>query len=162
MKLMFAPWRMKFIVESKVKKDKDTGCILCGLLEQKDSQDNLVLSRGSDSYIVINKYPYNTAHLMVVPNVHEHDFTKLSSTVMSSMHQQLQQAVAVLSKVYNPAGFNIGLNLGEAAGAGIPKHVHYHVVPRWIGDNNFMPIVGGTKVLPETPEQTFERLKPHF
>jgi ATP adenylyltransferase len=160
MKVMFAPWRMKFIVESKT--EKSDVCILCGLLTQKDSEENLILSRSDHSYIVINKYPYNTAHLMVVPNVHEFDFTKLDTTTMASLSQQLQQAVAVLSKVYNPAGFNIGVNLGQAAGAGIPKHVHYHVVPRWIGDNNFMPIVGGTKVLPETPEQTYQRLKSHF
>lgn len=156
---MFAPWRMKFIVESK----KPTpGCILCGLLTQEDSEQNLILSRSEESYIVINKYPYNTAHLMVVPNVHENDFTKLSASTMASINQQLQQAVSVLSKVYNPAGFNIGVNLGEVAGAGIPKHVHYHVVPRWLGDNNFMPIIGETKVLPETPEQTYGRLKAHF
>ncbi len=160
MNRIFAPWRMKFIVESKVK--KDSVCILCALLEQKDSEENLILSRSSDSYIVVNKYPYNTAHLMVVPNVHEHDFVKLSSQVMTSIHQQLQQVVRVLSKVYQPSGFNIGINLGEVAGAGIPKHVHYHIVPRWVGDNNFMPIVGDTKVLPETPEQTYQRLKDHF
>lgn len=147
-------------MESKVK--KDSVCILCALLEQKDSEENLILSRSSDSYIVVNKYPYNTAHLMVVPNVHEHDFVKLSSQVMTSIHQQLQQVVRVLSKVYQPSGFNIGINLGEVAGAGIPKHVHYHIVPRWVGDNNFMPIVGDTKVLPETPEQTYQRLKDHF
>lgn len=156
---MFAPWRMKFIVESK---KPIPGCILCGLLTQEDSEQNLILSRSEESYIVINKYPYNTAHLMVVPNVHENDFTKLSASTMASINKQLQQAVSVLSKVYNPAGFNIGVNLGEVAGAGIPKHVHYHVVPRWLGDNNFMPIIGETKVLPETPEQTYGRLKAHF
>jgi ATP adenylyltransferase len=99
---------------------------------------------------------------MVVPNVHENDFTKLSVSTMTSIGSQLQKAVAVLTEVYKPAGFNIGMNLGQAAGAGIPKHLHWHIVPRWIGDNNFMPIVGGTKVLPETPEETYQRLKDRF
>ncbi|MCC7460449.1 MAG: HIT domain-containing protein [Proteobacteria bacterium] len=159
MKLMFAPWRMKFILSSK--KEAET-CVLCDLQTQKDSQDNLILHRTSDSYIIINKFPYNTAHLMVVPNVHENDFTKLSVSTMTSIGSQLQKAVAVLTEVYKPAGFNIGMNLGQAAGAGIPKHLHWHIVPRWIGDNNFMPIVGGTKVLPETPEETYQRLKDRF
>ena len=157
---MWAPWRMKFIVDSKT--NKDTGCILCGLLTQKDSEENLILSRNADSFIVINKFPYNTAHLMVVPNVHESDFTKLSASVLASMSAHMQKIISVLNQVYQPVGFNMGMNLGKAAGAGIPDHVHYHIVPRWIGDNNFMPIIGETKVLPETPEQSYKRLKPHF
>lgn len=159
MKLMFAPWRMKFILSSK--KEAET-CALCDLQTQKDSQDNLILHRTNDSYIIINKFPYNTAHLMVVPNVHENNFVKLSVSTMTSIGSQLQKAVAVLTEVYKPAGFNIGMNLGQAAGAGIPKHLHWHIVPRWIGDNNFMPIVGGTKVLPERPEETYQRLKDRF
>ncbi len=144
------------------KTNKDTGCILCGLLTQKDSEENLILSRNADSFIVINKFPYNTAHLMVVPNVHESDFTKLSASVLASMSAHMQKIISVLNQVYQPVGFNMGMNLGKAAGAGIPDHVHYHIVPRWIGDNNFMPIIGETKVLPETPEQSYKRLKPHF
>ncbi|MEZ4846920.1 MAG: HIT domain-containing protein [Bdellovibrionota bacterium] len=159
MKLMWAPWRMKFILNSKKEAD---GCVLCDLQNQEDSQENLILHRGSESYIIINKYPYNTAHLMVVPKVHESDFTKLTASTMASISSDLQKAVAVLTEVYKPAGFNIGMNLGQAAGAGIPKHLHWHIVPRWIGDNNFMPIVGGTKVLPETPEETYSRLKDRF
>ena len=156
---MFAPWRMKFILSSKKEADS---CVLCDLQELKDSPENLILHRGSESYVIINKYPYNTAHLMVVPKTHESDFTKLTASTMASISSDLQKAVVVLMEVYKPAGFNIGMNLGQAAGAGIPKHLHWHIVPRWIGDNNFMPIVGETKVLPETPEETFQRLKPHF
>jgi ATP adenylyltransferase len=159
MNQMWAPWRMKFIVDSK---KPQLGCILCDLLKKKDSEENLILSRTDESFIVINKYPYNTAHLMVVPIVHGSDFTKLSATTLASMDAQMQKAISVLNEVYKPVGFNMGMNLGKAAGAGIPDHVHYHLVPRWTGDNNFMPIIGGTKVLPETPEQTYGRLKPHF
>lgn len=159
MKVIFSPWRMKFILDSKKPKNE---CVLCDLLNQEDSDKNLILSRSSESYIVINKYPYNTAHLMVVPNQHGSDFTKLSATTMASMSAQLQKAISVLSEVYKPAGFNMGMNLGSAAGAGIPEHVHYHIVPRWVGDTNFMPIIGETKVLPETVEETYARLKPHF
>lgn len=159
MKRMWAPWRMKFILDSK---KPQSDCVLCDLLKQNDSPENLILSRSEHSYIVINKFPYNTAHLMVVPNIHESDFTKLSKETMASMSAQLQKAISVLSGVYKPAGFNMGMNLGEVAGAGIPKHIHYHIVPRWVGDNNFMPIIGETKVLPETPEETFHRLKSHF
>jgi ATP adenylyltransferase len=156
---MWAPWRMKFILSSK--KEAET-CVLCDLQNQKDSQDNLILHRASESYIVINKYPYNTAHLMVVSNIHESDFTKLSASTMASINSQLQKAIAVLTEVYKPAGFNIGMNVGQAAGAGIPKHLHWHIVPRWIGDSNFMPVVGETKVLSETPEETYMRLKSQF
>lgn len=159
MKIMFAPWRMKFILESKKPIE---GCILCNLLQKENSEENLVLARNDHSYIVINKYPYNTAHLMVVPTTHESDFTKLSAHTMASMSAQLQKVISVLTEVYKPIGFNLGMNLGKAAGAGIPDHVHYHIVPRWIGDANFMPIIGETKVLPETPEETYQRLKQHF
>lgn len=99
---------------------------------------------------------------MVVSNIHESDFTKLSASTMASINSQLQKAIAVLTEVYKPAGFNIGMNVGQAAGAGIPKHLHWHIVPRWIGDSNFMPVVGETKVLSETPEETYMRLKSQF
>lgn len=143
-------------------KKEQSGCILCNLLKEKDGPENLILSRNSESYIVINKYPYNTGHIMVVPNVHEADFTKLTAQTLASMNQQLQKVITVLNLVYKPVGFNMGMNLGEAAGAGIPKHAHYHIVPRWTGDNNFMPVIGQTKVLPETTEDTFNKLKPYF
>ena len=159
MKIIWAPWRMRFILDSK---KEQSGCILCNLIEKKDGIENLVLSRSAESYIVINKYPYNTGHLMVVPNEHESDFTKLSIATMASIGAQSQKAVSVLNQAYKPAGFNIGVNLGEAAGAGIPKHVHYHIVPRWVGDANFMPIIGQTKVLPETVDDTYRKLKPYF
>lgn len=158
MKYLWTPWRMKFIMNAK----KQQGCIFCTLLEQKDGPENLILHRTKDCFVIINMYPYNTAHLMVIPIVHGANLAELDPNVMNSLGALLQKTISIVQKVYQPTGFNVGMNLGEAAGAGVPDHLHYHIVPRWVGDTNFMPVVGQTKVIPETPEQTFHKLKDHF
>ena len=158
MKYLWAPWRMKFIKEAK----QTQGCVLCDLQKQEDSVENLILHRTPEAYVILNKYPYNTGHLMVVPTLHEHEFTKFDPKTLIVMTELLQKCVGILQKVYTPEGFNIGMNLGEVAGAGIPKHLHYHIVPRWGGDTNFMPVIGKTKVLPETVHESFHKLQPHF
>lgn len=155
---IWAPWRMKAIMESKQKR----GCIFCRLLEMQDGPENLILHRNSETFTIVNKYPYNTGHLMVIPIAHGADITKTTASTMAAIGSEVQKAVGILQTVYGPAGYNIGTNLGEAAGAGVPDHLHYHIVPRWVGDNNFMPAIGELKVLPETPEETYQRLKASF
>ena len=136
-------------------------CIFCRYPAQGPAHDrtNLLLLRGAQCFVILNRYPYNSAHLMIVPYRHLHDLTRLSAEECAEMMALLQRMVAALDAEYHPQGFNVGMNLGEAAGAGIADHLHMHVVPRWAGDTNFMPVVGQTKVLPEALEQTHDRLK---
>jgi len=136
-------------------------CIFCRYAGQAPAHDraNLLLLRGAQGFVILNRYPYNSAHLMIVPYRHLHDVTRLSAPECAEMMALLQRMVAALDAEYHPQGFNTGMNLGEAAGAGIADHLHMHVVPRWAGDTNFMPVVGQTKVLPEALEQTYDRLK---
>lgn len=112
--------------------------------------------------VVMNKYPYNPAHLLVLPHEHEGDLTALSAEVITDLALNVQRCVRILKAEYNCAGLNIGLNHGQVAGAGIPGHLHWHIIPRWAGDTNFFPLIAETKVHPETMEQTYQRLKPHF
>jgi ATP adenylyltransferase len=136
-------------------------CIFCRYPAQVPPHDraNLLLLRGAQCFVILNRYPYNSAHLMIVPYRHLHDVTRLSTEESAEMMALLQRMVSVLEAEYHPQGFNAGMNLGAAAGAGIADHLHMHVVPRWAGDTNFMPVVGQTKVLPEALEQTDDRLK---
>jgi len=136
-------------------------CIFCRYPAQPPTRDraNLLLLRGAQCFVILNRYPYNSAHLMIVPYRHLHDVTRLSGEESAEMMALLQRMVSLLEAEYHPQGFNAGMNLGEVAGAGIADHLHMHVVPRWAGDTNFMPVVGQTKVLPEALEQTYDRLK---
>ncbi|MEZ4820221.1 MAG: HIT domain-containing protein [Bdellovibrionota bacterium] len=155
LKHLFTPWRMKFIKEGK----QTSGCVLCDLVTQQDGPENLVLYRSTYTYVVMNKFPYNTGHIMVVPFVHGSDVTSLSPEVMQEMMLHAQKMMQVLTQTHQPEGFNMGVNVGRAGGAGIPDHLHFHVVPRWTGDTNFMPLFSQTRVLPETVEQTYQRIK---
>ena len=137
-------------------------CFLCAYATGTDDAANLVLLRTASVYVVLNLYPYNSGHLMIAPYAHTGDLAKLDASVAAEMMRVTQHSVDVLQHAYRPDGFNIGLNLGKAAGAGVPDHLHTHVVPRWNGDTNFMPITAETKVLPESLAQTYARLKPYF
>lgn len=152
---------MSFI-EQAHRKDRPQGCVLCELQEQEDGPENLILARGTHAYVIMNRYPYNCGHLMVVPKAHGSDFSALSQECGSELHAWLQKSAGVLQHVYAPQGMNVGMNLGAAGGAGIPSHLHYHIVPRWNGDTNFMPVIGQTKVLPETLEETYRKLSGQF
>ncbi|MCB0307942.1 MAG: HIT domain-containing protein [Bdellovibrionales bacterium] len=158
MKRLWTPWRMPFIKEFKTLK----GCVFCELLAAKEDDKNFILHRSSTCFVVLNKYPYNTGHLMVIPNLHTADFKDLDSQTLLDLHIQIQKSIGAIQMVMNPQGFNLGMNLGEAGGAGIRHHMHYHIVPRWNGDTNFMPITAETRVLPETLDQTYQKLKPEF
>lgn len=135
------------------------GCVFCQVVTQADSAETLVLHRGTDAFVMLNRYPYTSGHLMVLPLAHVARLDALTPAVRAEMMELQTQAVALLEAVYAPQGFNLGANLGSAAGAGIAEHLHLHIVPRWAGDTNFTATVGQTRVLPETLEETWERLR---
>ncbi|MCM2282049.1 MAG: HIT domain-containing protein [Bdellovibrionaceae bacterium] len=141
---------------------RPSGCVFCLAANQGPKFESLCLYRGKTAMVVLNKYPYNNGHILVLPLRHTGDLTDLTKEEHTEIHDLLREVVRILRQVYEPAGFNVGLNLGAAAGAGIPDHLHYHVVPRWRGDTNFFPLLAGTKVVVETLEQTYERLLPSF
>ena len=160
MEVKFTPWRMNYIKESAGPRLE--GCVLCALGAVNPAPENLVVYRGLHCYVVLNKFPYNTAHLMVVPYAHTADLPGLGAEIAAELFDLTRHSVGLLGEVYQPHGFNIGMNLGRTAGAGIEAHLHMHVVPRWEGDANFMPLIGGTKLIPESLEQTWARLHPAF
>ena len=135
------------------------GCFLCAHPREERDADNLIVLRGVHAYIILNRYPYNTAHTLIAPYAHGGDFGQLAPETAAEVMTLTQRVVRALAAEYRPEGFNVGMNLGRVAGAGLPDHLHVHVVPRWGGDTNFMPVVGDTKVLPETLAQTYERLR---
>lgn len=137
------------------------GCVLCAKRAAPDDQEH-VLARGQFALVTLNKYPYNNGHLMILPYAHVASLEDLDPPTLTELMLLTNRGLAVLRAAYKPDGFNIGVNLGKAAGAGIADHVHVHIVPRWSGDTNYMPIVGETRVIPETLEQTYARLRPLF
>ena len=152
---IWSPWRMTYIGRTK----KEPGCIFCNALDKEDGVDNLVILRGQRAYVILNRYPYTSGHLMVVPFAHASTLDELDGETMMECMLLIKQAVKAIGDVYKPEGFNIGANLGAVAGAGVANHIHFHVVPRWGGDTNFMTSVGGTRVLPEDLCDTLRRLK---
>jgi ATP adenylyltransferase len=137
-------------------------CVFCEAASTLPSQESLLLCKTKSSMVVMNKYPYNNGHLLVLPQKHIGRIQDLSSEEYDDLSSLLRKTVEILEAVYELKGFNIGMNHGEVAGAGIPSHLHWHVVPRWMGDTNFFPVVAETKVLAETLDQTYQKLKPHF
>ena len=156
MKRMSTPWRKNYIEGS----DKEEGCVFCNALAKtEDTPKNLIIHRGQRAFVIVNLYPYTNGHLMVAPNDHQPLLELLDPETRAEMMELATQATVVLKKVYHPHAFNLGANIGRAAGAGVPDHVHMHIVPRWSGDSNFMSIIGETRVLPETVEETLKRVK---
>ncbi|GAB4431396.1 MAG: HIT domain-containing protein [Chloroflexi bacterium OHK40] len=162
METKFTPWRMRYIKRGDT--PQDGGCVLCAIGTAEPAHDaaHLVLYRGAHCFVVLNLYPYNTAHLMVVPFAHTADLPGMEAAAAQELFELTRQSVALLEQEYRPQGFNLGMNLGQTAGAGIAEHLHMHVVPRWNGDTNFMPVVGGTKLIPEELDVTYGRLRPAF
>ena len=152
MKRLWAPWRWKFI------ETKTTGCVFCNVQEQPDGPENLIVFRGPHTFVILNRFPYTSGHLMVVANAHQPTFEDLDGDTRAEMMEMATRGMQVLRKVYRPEGFNLGANIGAAAGAGIAGHVHLHVVPRWTGDSNFMQTLADTRVLPEELVETYRRL----
>lgn len=137
-------------------------CILCDKPKQKKDQANLILLKGKSGFVMMNLYPYNNGHLMVSPYKHADTLEDLSNEVLKDLMQMVKQSLAALRKAFQPEGINVGLNLGKAAGAGIEDHLHFHVVPRWEGDTNFMTVLSESRVIPESMTETYRHLKPHF
>ena len=155
MKRLWASWRMKYISSA----DKQPGCAFCEALKKEDSSENLIVHRGKNSLIILNKYPYTSGHLMVAPLVHVANIEELDAETGNEIFQLITHSTTTLKMVYQPEGFNIGANLGQAAGAGIPGHLHFHIVPRWNGDTNYMSTIGEIRVIPEDIEVTYKRIK---
>jgi len=158
MKNLWAPWRMKYILGPKCHE----GCVLCAPSHTDDDAERLIVYRGRHVFVMLNRYPYASGHLMVIPYRHVSDITDLSLEESADLMAVVQLACRVLRKVSRPQGINVGLNLGEAAGAGIGMHMHMHVVPRWNGDSNFMAVLDDVRVIPEALEETCRRLAPVF
>ena len=150
---------MEYIQANKDEPD-DAGCVLCRIRDGED--EGRVLARTTSSYVVLNRYPYSPGHLMVVPDRHVGDLEELEDEEALDLQRLVARAISALRAEMAPHGFNVGANLGRIAGAGVPDHVHWHVVPRWSGDANFMPVIGQTRVMPELLEETAARLKPRF
>ena len=157
MENMWAPWRIEYI-----QMEKPEGCILCDKPAEHNDVQNYILYRGEKNFIILNSYPYNPGHMMVAPYRHVADMGDLTVEERNEHFEIVARCVKVLREEYNPEGFNIGMNLGKVAGAGIADHIHTHIVPRWGGDTNFMPVLADAKVLPEGLSETYGRLKGKF
>lgn len=145
-----------------VQAPKETGCIFCNKPAAEDDRENLVLCRGNFSCVMMNLYPYNNGHLMISPFEHRDNMQEMDSAVYAEIMSLAEKSMAILKKTMHPQGFNFGANIGEAAGAGIAEHIHFHIVPRWIGDTNVMPVIGHTKVMVQGLQETYDMLRPEF
>lgn len=156
---LWTPWRMEYIQATK-DEPPDAPCIFCRIGDGEES--GRVLAREDLAYVVLNKYPYSPGHVLVIPSRHVGDLGDVVEDENLALQRLLQRSVKALREEFAPHGFNIGMNLGRVAGAGVPDHLHWHVVPRWSADTSFMPVVGQTLVLPELVEETAKRLAPRF
>ena len=157
MENLWAPWRMTYILDE----DKSGECIFCQACDGKGA-DDLVLGVGSKCLVMMNKFPYNNGHLLVAPLRHVASLNDLDETELCNLLSTVNLGVKALKAVMNPEGYNVGLNLGRVAGAGIEEHLHFHIVPRWGGDTNFMTVFGDVRVIPEHIEATCAKLRPYF
>ena len=157
MEHLWAPWRAKLFENSKYE-----GCIFCELPKTGDDEKTLILYRGETAFIIMNAYPYASGHLMVVPFRHVGRLAELTPEERTEIMELTAKCETTLTEVMNPEGFNVGFNLGRSAGAGVDKHLHCHIVPRWVGDTNFMPMLGETRVINEALEATYKKLKGHM
>lgn len=157
MKYLWAPWRMEYIL-----KEKNEGCIFCEIPKENQDKENYVLYRGKFCFVILNTYPYNNGHIMIAPYAHIKNLEELNRDTMNELMSLCQKSISVLKKKINPQGFNIGANIGKVGGAGILEHVHLHIVPRWQGDTNFMPVISDTKIMPQYLSETYDLLKAGF
>lgn len=158
MKAIFAPWRISYIRSN----EKSCGCIFCNFPKEDNDEENLIVHRGTHCFVMLNRYPYNSGHLMVIPYRHTSDYCSLNMDEITDMNSLACDAISMMRKALNPEGFNMGVNMGKVAGAGIADHIHLHIVPRWNGDTNFMPVMGDTRVIPESLESTYKIFKDNW
>lgn len=151
---LWAPWRMKYL-----KQPQPEGCFLCQKAAEDRDQENLILLRGQRSYLLLNLYPYAHAHLMVAPYQHRGRLEEMDVETLAEMMQIGQRALRALGRCFKPEGFNLGINQGRAAGAGVDDHLHLHIVPRWLGDTNFMALLGGVRTIPQSLEESYRQLR---
>jgi ATP adenylyltransferase len=156
---LWAPWRMDYIVKNP---RNSSDCFLCDALAQQDDVKNYILHRDRHAFAIMNLYPYNPGHLLIAPRTHQGEIDQLTPEVLSALMRMTQASVTILKEAMNPAGFNIGINIGTAAGAGLAGHLHIHIVPRWNNDTNFTAVLDNTRVMPELLDGTYARLKPLF
>jgi ATP adenylyltransferase len=154
MKHLWSPWRLEYLAEPQAE-----GCVFCSAAEGVDDRESLLLLRGEWAFLILNRFPYNNGHLMVVPYAHLPSLEDLDPSTLTDMMLLLNKGLAALRATLSPDGFNVGVNMGQVAGAGIEDHVHIHAVPRWAGDTNFMPVVAGMRVVPQTWLQTYDMLQ---
>jgi ATP adenylyltransferase len=154
---LWAPWRIEYILAPR-----DGSCFLCDMFAAADDRKNLILHRGPTCAVVMNRYPYTGGHLMVCPYRHFEEFAELTRQERIEIMDLTERCLSILTRVMKPAGFNIGYNLGYAAGAGLKDHLHQHIVPRWVGDTNLMPVIGGVTVVPQALDELYAKLKPEF
>jgi ATP adenylyltransferase len=158
---LWAPWRLSYIAAAKAPRPDDP-CFICQGLEQQDDRRSLIPLRTPQSVVMLNRFPYNNGHLLVAPRAHKGQLRDLESGELLETLETLRRMVALLDELIHPDGYNIGLNLGHAAGAGLPGHLHWHVVPRWQGDTNFMPLIADTKVIVQSLDALYELLVAHL
>ena len=160
MQRLWATWRMEYITGTVENKNTDKDhCIFCSAPKIADDEETLICHRGKHSFIIMNLYPYNNGHLMIIPYRHTSDITSLTDEESLEIMKFVKITTKVIKNLMNPEGFNIGMNVGRPGGAGIAEHLHMHVVPRWTGDNNFMPVLGDTRVISEHIEVTYKKIK---
>jgi len=157
LKHLWAPWRMKYIL-----KEKKEGCIFCEKPKENQDKKNYILYRGKFCFVILNAFPYNNGHLMIAPYAHIKNIEELNNNTLIELMSLCQKSITVLKERMDPQGFNIGINISKVAGAGILEHVHLHIVPRWEGDTNFMPVISDTRVIPQYLSETYNLLKPGF
>lgn len=159
MRVLWAPWRMEYILSPGKKGEL---CLFCEKLKSSDDRENLVLYRSSHSFVIMNPFPYNNGHIMVLPEKHIADLHGLEDKILLDFMKVTQHSIDSLKRAFVPEGFNIGINIGKVAGAGLGEHVHNHIVPRWTGDASFMTVLGEVRIIPEHLKATYDKLYPIF
>lgn len=157
METLWAPWRMEYILSKK-----EPECLFCSKFRENKDRDSLILYRSTHNFVMMNKYPYNNGHIMVVPYIHTSTIDSLPDEVLLDFMKVTQHALKCMKTAFNPEGFNVGINIGTVAGAGMEDHVHLHMVPRWAGDTSFMTVLGEIRVIPEHIMETYDKLFPIF
>ncbi len=163
MEQLWSPWRAKYINNFKHENNNESECFFCEAINScKSDFTNLVVYNANKSIVIMNKYPYNNGHLLIAPKTHKCDLNTLDNDELNEIIKLQQISVNILNNIYLPHGFNIGANIGRAAGAGVPGHLHFHILPRWNGDTNFLPIIAETKVISESLEDTYNKISEAF